>query len=132
MRGLVLIGDFFIFTLQTVGWLLRRRPAPRTLEPSLYLVGVRSVPMVAITGMFIGMVMAVQMYSQFKTMGQTWADMNRVPRPYVEYDPVMVGGQLAPPPSRQQYEPATQALTILTSSPICPGTIAADGSSIWM
>src|SRR6266513_4842131 len=37
--------------------------------PSFYLVGVRSVPVVAITGMFIGMVMAVQMYNQFNKMG---------------------------------------------------------------
>jgi hypothetical protein len=49
---------------------------------------------------------------QFKTMQLTWADMNRVPRPYVEYDPVMVGGQLAPAPQRQPYEPATQALVV--------------------
>ena len=32
-------------------------------------MGVRSVPMVCITGMFIGMVMAVQMYNQFNRMG---------------------------------------------------------------
>jgi phospholipid/cholesterol/gamma-HCH transport system permease protein len=68
-RVVVLVGDFTLFTLQTVGWILRRRPAPRTLLPSFYVVGVRSVPVVAITGMFIGMVMAVQMYSQFSRMG---------------------------------------------------------------
>ena len=33
------------------------------------MVGVRSVPVVSITGMFIGMVMAVQMFSQFNKMG---------------------------------------------------------------
>ena len=49
--------------------MVRRRPAPGTLLPSFYLVGVRSVPVVAITGMFIGMVMAVQMYNQFNKMG---------------------------------------------------------------
>ena len=32
-------------------------------------MGVRSVPVVAITGMFIGMVMAVQFYEQFNHMG---------------------------------------------------------------
>src|SRR6476660_738509 len=68
-RVVVLVGDFTLFTLQTVGWILRRRPAPRTILPSFYVVGVRSVPVVAITGMFIGMVMAVQMYSQFSKMG---------------------------------------------------------------
>src|SRR5438874_12500949 len=57
--ALTTLGDFAIFSWQTFGWALRRKPAPRTLLPSLYLVGVRSVPVVAITGMFIGMVMAV-------------------------------------------------------------------------
>lgn len=53
---------------------------------------------------------------QFKTMAQVWGDINRVPRSHVEYDPVMVGGQLAPPPARQPYEPATQALTVGASA----------------
>lgn len=69
VRALILIGDFTIFAWQTLGWSVRRRPAPRTLLPSFYLVGVRSVPVVAITGMFIGMVMAVQIYNQFNQMG---------------------------------------------------------------
>ena len=64
-----ILGDFGIFAAQAFGWMLRRRPAPGTLMPSFYLVGVRSVPVVAITGMFIGMVMAVQMYNQFNKMG---------------------------------------------------------------
>jgi phospholipid/cholesterol/gamma-HCH transport system permease protein len=68
-RITVVVGDFTLFTLQTFGWILRRRPAPHTILPAFYLVGVRSVPVVAITGMFIGMVMAVQTYSQFARMG---------------------------------------------------------------
>jgi phospholipid/cholesterol/gamma-HCH transport system permease protein len=69
LRAVTLLGDFAIFSVQTFGWMIRRRPAPGTLLPSFYLVGVRSVPVVAITGMFIGMVMAVQMYNQFNKMG---------------------------------------------------------------
>jgi len=69
LRAVTLLGDFGIFSMQTFGWMVRRRPAPGTLLPSFYLVGVRSVPVVAITGMFIGMVMAVQMYNQFNKMG---------------------------------------------------------------
>lgn len=69
LRAVTLLGDFSIFSMQTFGWMVRRRPAPGTLLPSFYLVGVRSVPVVAITGMFIGMVMAVQMYNQFNKMG---------------------------------------------------------------
>lgn len=69
VSAMTLLGDFAIFSAQTIGWMMRRRPAPGTLLPSFYLVGVRSVPVVAITGMFIGMVMAVQMYNQFNKMG---------------------------------------------------------------
>ena len=68
-NALVLLGDFTIFTWRTLSWAVRRRPAPRTLLPAFYLVGVRSVPVVAITGMFIGMVMAVQTFNQFHKMG---------------------------------------------------------------
>src|ERR1700730_17432621 len=69
VRALTTVGDFTIFAGQTFSWAVRRRPAARTLLPSFYLVGVRSVPVVAITGMFIGMVMAVQIYNQFYQMG---------------------------------------------------------------
>ena len=54
----------------------------------------------------------VGVLGQFKTMQMQWAEANVVPRSTLEYDPVVVGGELAPPPQRQQYEPATQALTI--------------------
>ncbi len=67
--AVTVVGDFGLFALSSFGWALRRRPAPGTVMPSLYLVGVRSVPVVAITGMFIGMVMAVQMFNQFNRMG---------------------------------------------------------------
>jgi phospholipid/cholesterol/gamma-HCH transport system permease protein len=69
VAAVTLVGDFGLFASRTFAWLVRRRPAPRTLLPSFYLVGVRSVPVVAITGMFIGMVMAVQMFNQFERMG---------------------------------------------------------------
>ncbi len=62
-------GDVNLFFGQTISWLIRRRPAFRTLLPAMYDVGVRSVPVVAITGMFIGMVLAVQAYGQFASLG---------------------------------------------------------------
>lgn len=68
-RALTSLGDFSIFTARTFAWTFRRRPATNTLIPSFYVIGVRSVPVVAITGMFIGMVMAVQTYSQFQKIG---------------------------------------------------------------
>ena len=69
LGGLELLGDFTLFCLRTFAWLVRRRPARGTLLPNLYSVGVRSVPVVAVTGMFIGMVMAVQTFNQFNRMG---------------------------------------------------------------
>ena len=65
----VALGDISLFAAEMFGWLTRRRPFARTLLPALYSVGVRSVPVVAITGMFIGMVLAVQSYGQFHQLG---------------------------------------------------------------
>jgi phospholipid/cholesterol/gamma-HCH transport system permease protein len=67
--AVLVVGDLALFSVRTFRWSFRRRPARGTLLPALYLVGVRSVPVVAITGMFIGMVMAVQTYNQFYRMG---------------------------------------------------------------
>jgi phospholipid/cholesterol/gamma-HCH transport system permease protein len=67
--ALATLGDITVFTGQAVAWTLRRRPSPGTLLPSFYYVGVRSVPVIAITGTFIGMVLAVQSYFQFHQMG---------------------------------------------------------------
>jgi len=68
-HAIAVLGDFTLFSIQTFGWIVRRKPSRGTLLPALYLVGVRSVPVVAVTGMFIGMVMAVQMFHQFDRMG---------------------------------------------------------------
>jgi phospholipid/cholesterol/gamma-HCH transport system permease protein len=67
--ALIALGDFALFCFRTFGWLLTRLPAARTLLPSFHAIGVASVPVVAITGMFIGMVLAVQTYGQFHSIG---------------------------------------------------------------
>jgi phospholipid/cholesterol/gamma-HCH transport system permease protein len=70
---LAAFGDFFNFVGRTFVWLFiggLRWKNWRLLLPQFYEVGVRSVPVVAITGAFIGMVMAVETYSQFKAIGQ--------------------------------------------------------------
>ena len=63
------IGDATWFALLTVSWLVRKLPRWSVLVPNLYAIGVSSVPVVAITGTFIGMVLAVQAHSQFAMMG---------------------------------------------------------------
>jgi phospholipid/cholesterol/gamma-HCH transport system permease protein len=67
-EGIASLGDLGAFAGQTLAW-LSRRPSPGTLLPRLYYIGVRSWSVVAITGMFIGMVLAVQIYNQFRQMG---------------------------------------------------------------
>jgi len=63
------LGDFTLFCWRTVGWLVFRMPRRETLLPSFYQVGVLSLPVVALTGTFIGMVLAVQSHWQFRQLG---------------------------------------------------------------
>src|SRR5271155_5574176 len=63
------IGDVAHFSILTLLWIVRRRSRWSVLVPIFYAIGVQSVPVVAITGTFIGMVLAVQAYSQFEMMG---------------------------------------------------------------
>ncbi|RIK79459.1 MAG: ABC transporter permease [Planctomycetota bacterium] len=64
----VAVGGMTIFSFRVVGWMLTRRPRRETLLPNFYQVGVLSLPVVALTGTFIGMVLAVQSYVQFRVM----------------------------------------------------------------
>ena len=50
-------------------WLVTRLPRRDTLIPAFYNIGVLSLPVIALTGTFIGMVLAVQSYTQFKQFG---------------------------------------------------------------
>ena len=63
------IGEVAIFSLKTVGWIFARRQRRDVLLPSFYQIGVLSLPVVALTGLFIGMVLAVQSFAQFKALG---------------------------------------------------------------
>jgi phospholipid/cholesterol/gamma-HCH transport system permease protein len=63
------LGDLALFSGRAFAWIIRRRLRRGTLVPVLHSVGVLSVPVVAITGTFIGMVLAVQSYSQFHQLG---------------------------------------------------------------
>lgn len=62
------LGDISIFFIQTLGWCLRGNRSG-TLVTAFFTVGVLSIPVVAVTGLFIGMVLAVQAYEQFALFG---------------------------------------------------------------
>jgi phospholipid/cholesterol/gamma-HCH transport system permease protein len=67
--GVAEIGGMAVFSAMTMAWLVRKLPKWSVLIPNFYAIGVSSVPVVAITGTFIGMVLAVQAHSQFAMMG---------------------------------------------------------------
>lgn len=68
IRIVALMGEVVQFFFQMLGWMLSHRPCHNTILPNFYQIGVRSVPVVAITGTFIGMVLSVQAYNQFRLM----------------------------------------------------------------
>jgi phospholipid/cholesterol/gamma-HCH transport system permease protein len=63
------LGDMTLFMVRTLTWLVSRLPRRATLVPAFYNIGVLSLPVIALTGTFIGMVLAVQSYSQFRQFG---------------------------------------------------------------
>lgn len=66
-------GRFTAFVGSTARWFvfhLRHWLRWRLLGPQFYAIGVASIPVVAITGAFIGGVMALETFEQFKALGQ--------------------------------------------------------------
>ena len=72
-NAMAMLGDFTVFAGRMFRWLSTwwfKWKNIRLLLPLMYEVGVRSVPVVGVTGAFIGMVMAIELYSSFKSIGQ--------------------------------------------------------------
>ncbi|MFN9850661.1 MAG: ABC transporter permease, partial [Planctomycetota bacterium] len=69
IEGITTLGDISVFTWKMLVWMFTARPRPETLMPTFYSVGVLSLPVVALTGTFIGMVLAIQSYHQFEVRG---------------------------------------------------------------
>ena len=92
-------GSFCRFAGRTFGWAaadMCRWKSLRLLVPQLYEVGYRSIPVVMITGAFVGMVLAVQAVVQFKAIGMP-AQMGTIVILSVlrELGPVLAGVMLA-------------------------------------
>lgn len=67
--ALTTVGDMAVFAGRMFVWLFTAWPRRGTILPNFYYVGVLSLPVVALTGTFIGMVLAVQSYTQFHNIG---------------------------------------------------------------
>ena len=67
------VGQFTRFALSTAAWTVRGPglfSRTRLLLPQLYYVGTMSIPVVCLVGAFVGMVLGVEAYDQFKAIGQ--------------------------------------------------------------
>lgn len=71
---LVGLGNLTLFTGQTFRWMVTSRPQPRQLLRQMFEIAVRSVPVVVITGAFVGMVLAAETFGQF----EQWGLKNRI------------------------------------------------------
>ncbi|WP_459554494.1 MlaE family ABC transporter permease [Lacunimicrobium album] len=63
------VGDLAIFSLGMLQWFFLRGIPPGVLWTNMYRIGVQSLPVIIVTGAFIGMVLAVQTYDQLRVMG---------------------------------------------------------------
>lgn len=68
-RHVAFAGNLALFGLSTLFWLVVKGPRREPLTRAFLTVGVLSLPVVMLTGVFIGMVLAVQCYPQFKVIG---------------------------------------------------------------
>jgi phospholipid/cholesterol/gamma-HCH transport system permease protein len=66
LESVRLVGDLTLFGVRVLRWL--NWPRSGVIWPLMYQVGVQSLPVILITGGFIGMVLAVQTYEQFAMM----------------------------------------------------------------
>jgi len=66
-------GAFAIFCLTTLRWMSGDLFKPRRWRlvlPQMFEVGTKSIPIIMLTGAFIGMVLAVELFEQFRNFGQ--------------------------------------------------------------
>ena len=72
MQSLEAFGRFWLFGFRTARWLfagLFSLQSWRRVMPQFYEVGNRSVPVIMITGTFVGLVLAIQAYDQLHAAG---------------------------------------------------------------
>ena len=72
VQSVAAFGTFWRFSVQIASWMvtgINRWRNWQLVAPVAYEVGNRSVPVILITGTFVGMVLAVQAYEQFLSAG---------------------------------------------------------------
>jgi len=99
LRRIDRFGDFCRFSGRAFAWIgpgLSSMRKLRLIAQQLYEIGTKSIPVVMITGVFVGMVLAVQVVQQFKSVGLE-AHMGAIVNLSVlrELGPVLAGIMLA-------------------------------------
>jgi phospholipid/cholesterol/gamma-HCH transport system permease protein len=120
------LGDLAAFAGRILAW-TPRPPGPAVLTPVFYRIGVQSIPVVALTGFFIGAVLAVQSYAQFYSVGMTTKLGSIVNMSVVrELGPVLaatmlagrVGGAMAAELATMNITEQIDALSVLGANPV--------------
>ncbi|MBN2584842.1 MAG: ABC transporter permease [Planctomycetes bacterium] len=121
------VGRFSIFSARVFAWIFRRFTRWRLLAPQLYEVGVRSLPVISLTGVFVGMVLAVQIYYQLRDLGGgSFAGLLINISVIKELGPVLagvmlsgrIGGALAAELGTMKVTEQVDALVTLAADPI--------------
>jgi phospholipid/cholesterol/gamma-HCH transport system permease protein len=68
IAGISAFGDIALFIFSVLRWTFTRLPSKETIVPNFYQIGVLSLPVIALTGTFIGMVLAVQSYTTLRSI----------------------------------------------------------------
>jgi phospholipid/cholesterol/gamma-HCH transport system permease protein len=120
-------GRFTRFSASAIKGFFIERPKRRLLMPLMMEIGLRSVPVVLATGAFVGMVLAVQIYSQLHKMGAETASGPIINMAIVsELGPVLaavilagrVGGAMAAELGTMKVTEQIDALKTLGADPI--------------
>jgi phospholipid/cholesterol/gamma-HCH transport system permease protein len=121
------LGEFASFCSEFSRWLFWRLPRWELLSYSFYTIGVLSLPVVMLTGMFIGMVLAVQCFTQFKAISMESALGGVISLSLVrELGPVLaatmlagrVGSAIAAEIGTMRVTEQIDALTAMGTSPL--------------
>lgn len=127
LEGVRGLGRIAKFALSILYWTFTSLPPRRVMAPVMYEIGVRSVPVVLATGSFVGMVLAVQMYSQLHRLGaENAAGMIINVSMVKELGPVLaavilagrVGGAMAAQLGTMRVTEQIDALTTMGANPI--------------
>jgi len=121
------LGRFTLFSSRVFAWMFTHLTRWRLLAPQLHEVGVRSLPVVSLTGVFVAMVLAVQIFHQLYNLGAASVAGVLINISVVkELGPVLagvmlsgrVGGALAAELGTMKVTEQMDALTSLGADPI--------------